>query len=442
MFAWHAAPGAFERLVPPWERARVLSRSGPGVSEGTTLTIGVPVGPFTLRWVARHGLVVPGREFSDEQVSGPFSRWRHVHRFLPDPSGGTLVEDAIEYALPFGPLGRPADRFVRARLRRMFDYRHEITRADLERHRITEGRRLRVAVSGASGLVGSALAAFLTAGGHEVVPIVRSRPRAGEIGWNPEAGTIDAAALEGLDGVVHLAGENIAAGRWSAERRRRIRDSRVEGTALLARAIAAADAPPKVFVSASAVGYYGSRDDAIDEGARRGSGFLASVCADWEAAAAPVVARGIRTVFLRFGVVLSPRGGALAKMLPAFLFGAGGPIGSGRQGLSWVSLDDAVGAIHFALGSDRVSGPVNVTAPHPVPQGEFAAMLGRVLRRPAVAPLPAFVVRALFGAMGEETLLASQFAMPRALEAAGFRFRKPDLESALRLELGRSAVRP
>jgi uncharacterized protein (TIGR01777 family) len=295
-----------------------------------------------------------------------------------------------------------------------------------------------VAVTGATGLVGTALCAFLTSGGHTVRRVVRRAASPGDVTWDPEAGRLAVRDLEGVDAVVHLAGEGIASGRWTAQRKRRIVESRTRGTRLLAERLAALAVPPRVFVSASAIGYYGASDaPALDESAARGTGFLADVVDAWEGACEPAVRGGIRTVNLRFGVVLAARGGALAKMLPAFRLGAGGPIGSGRQGMSWVALDDAIGAIHFALGHGAMAGPVNVVAPGVLPQRDFARALGRALRRPALVPMPAAAISFLFGEMGREALLAGSFVVPRRLEAAGFRFRHPQLDGALRFELGR-----
>lgn len=316
-----------------------------------------------------------------------------------------------------------------------------MTAADLERHARFAGRGvLRVAVTGASGLVGRTLVPFLAAGGHEVRRLVRSRDRLGPdaVYWNPERGEIDAGGLGGLDAVVHLAGEAVSE-RWSAEHKRAIRESRLRGTALLARTLAALPHPPKVLVGASAVGYYGDGGDReLDETSPPGDDFLAGVARDWEGAAAPAAERGIRVVHARFGVILSTAGGALERLLPPFRLGAGGKIAGGRQWMSWVSHDDTIGALHFLLFTDSLSGPVNVTAPNPVTNAEFARTLGRVLRRPALATVPALVLKLMFGEMAEVMLLHGQRVLPRKLAAAGFAFRHPTLEEALRWELGRA----
>jgi uncharacterized protein (TIGR01777 family) len=296
---------------------------------------------------------------------------------------------------------------------------------------------MQIAISGASGLVGSALAESLTAGGHQVRRLVRGDARGDDIPWAPEADAIDAAKLEGVDGVVHLAGEGIATGRWNADKKRRIRESRALGTGLIARALAKLSRRPPVLVCASAVGFYGPRgDEEVDETTPPGTSFLSEVCRAWESAADPARTAGIRVVHTRFGVVLSEKGGALAKMLTPFRLGAGGRLGSGRQWMSWISIDDAVGAIGHALATPSLAGPVNAVAPKAVTNAEFTKTLGHVLSRPTVAPMPAFAARLAFGEMADELLLTGQRVVPKRLLESGYRFRHEDLEAALRHVLG------
>jgi uncharacterized protein len=300
---------------------------------------------------------------------------------------------------------------------------------------------MHVAVTGSGGLIGSALVATLSAGGHRVTRLVRGpAPGVDAIGWDPAAGVRDAASLEGLDGVVHLAGESIAAGRWTAGRKEAIRRSRVEGTQRLCETLARLARRPKVLVCASAIGYYGDRgEQGLTEQSAPGTDFLAQVCREWEAAAARAAQAGIRVVHLRFGVVLSPAGGALRKMLLPFRMGAGGRIGSGRQFWSWIALDDAVGAIHHALVTAALAGPANAVAPSPVTNAEFTRTLARVLGRPALVPLPAFAARLAFGEMADSLLLASARVIPARLQETDYRFRYPELEGALRHLLGSPA---
>lgn len=299
---------------------------------------------------------------------------------------------------------------------------------------------MKVLLSGSSGLVGSALVPFLTDAGHQVIRLVRSQPRleGAEIRWDPEAGDIDAAGLKGLDAAVHLAGESIAAGRWTAAKKARILESRVKGTRLLAEALAGLEQPPKVLVSASAVGYYGDRgEEILREESDSGSAFLSEVCRQWEAATGPAAAGGIRVVNLRFGIILSAAGGALPRLLTPFRLGLGGTLGSGKQFMSWIAIDDVIGVILHALTTETLRGPVNAVAPQPVTNREFTKTLGRVLERPTLFPIPAFAARLAFGEMADELLLASQRVEPARLLASGYRFQFPELEGALRHLLGK-----
>jgi uncharacterized protein len=291
---------------------------------------------------------------------------------------------------------------------------------------------MRVIVSGADGLVGTALRATLEVDGHDFTRLVRGRPAGPhEVFWDPTQGRIDRVGLEGHDAIVHLAGESLV-GRWSEEKKRRIRDSRVRGTRLLVGAVCELATPPRVLVSASAVGYYGHRGSAVlRETDPPGTGFLPGVCQEWEAEAEPVLMAGIRLVLLRSGLILARQGGALATMLPVFRRGLGGILGDGSQWMSWISLRDAVGVIRFALDTDALQGAVNNVAPHPVTNACFTRALGRALSRPAFLRLPGFAMRIVLGDMANELLLASTRAEPSLLAATGYRFRDPTLERTL-----------
>ncbi|HEY2963879.1 MAG TPA: TIGR01777 family oxidoreductase [Pyrinomonadaceae bacterium] len=294
---------------------------------------------------------------------------------------------------------------------------------------------MKILVTGSHGLVGSALVKSLVEDGHEVVRLVRNERTFGaaEIEWHPEQGLIDAQQAEGLDAVFHLAGENIASGRWTEEKKRAIRDSRVNGTRLLSETFARLSRPPSVFVCASAIGYYGSRgDELLTEQSGPGNDFLASVCVEWEQATQPAAETGIRTVNTRFGIILDRDGGALAKMLTPFRMGIGGRVGDGKQWMSWIALDDVVAGLKFLLLDSAAKGPVNFVAPNPVTNAEFTQTLGRVLSRPTIFPIPAFGVRLAFGEMADALLLSSQRVEPAMLEDKGFPFYWPTLEPALR----------
>ena len=302
---------------------------------------------------------------------------------------------------------------------------------------------MRVLVTGSSGLIGSALVRRLRDEGHDVVRLVRGAPSgADEVRWDPAGGTVDLAALGAagpIDGIVHLAGEGIGEKRWSPAQKQKILDSRVQGTRLIAETAAALDPAPKVFVCGSAVGYYGLRgDEVLTEESTSGSGFLADVVRQWEAAAAPASDAGVRSVLLRTGIVLAPKGGAFGKLLPLLKLGLGGKLGAGDQWWSWISLEDEVRLIVHALTDEAMAGPVNATAPQPATNAELVKVAAKVLGRPAVLPVPKFALSIVMGGeLTEEVILAGQRALPKVAEARGFTFSHPDVEGALRAMLGK-----
>ncbi len=440
LFAWHERPGAFVRLSPPWDAPRVLEQSG-GIRDGATVTLRVHSGPLPTTWRLVHRDYVPNRQFVDELREGPFAHWVHTHTFAPDGPDASTLRDHIEYALPLGALGDAvAGSFAESTLERVFRYRHQVMLADLARHaEFAAQPRKRIAITGASGFIGTQLAAFLSTGGHEVLRIGRGPVQPGhtDITWSPERGQLDPRALEGVDAVIHLAGASIAE-RWSSSHRAAIRDSRVEGTSLLAHTLAQLQRRPSVLVSGSAIGIYGSVGDTLlDESSPTGTDFLADVGRGWEAATAPAQRAGIRVVHARTGIVQGAAGGALAKQLPLFRFGIGGTLGDGNQWLSPIALDDEIGALHFCLMRDDITGPVNIVSPLAVRNAEFTTTLADLLGRPSFASVPAFVLRTVLGEeMANLTVLASQRVVPRRLLDAGFVFRLPTLESMLRFELG------
>jgi uncharacterized protein (TIGR01777 family) len=292
---------------------------------------------------------------------------------------------------------------------------------------------MRILIGGSHGLVGTALIKALETDGHEIFRLVRHAPTSKtEVEWSPDRYSIALARIEGFDAVVNLAGESIAEGRWTDDKKRRIRESRVKGTKLLGDALANLAVPPQIFVCASAIGYYGNRgDELLTETSAPGDDFLAKVCAEWENATALATEKGIRVVNARFGVILDTNGGALKKMLPPFRMGVGGKVGSGKQWMSWIALDDVVAGIQFALANDSIKGPVNFVAPVPVTNSEFTQTLGKVLSRPTILPIPAFAIKFLFGEMGEALLLGGQRVAPQRLVAEGYKFSYPQLEKAL-----------
>lgn len=444
-FAWHERPGAFERLAPPWEAVEVIQRQG-SIHPGDRTVVRLWIAGLPIHWVAEHYGYEAGRQFCDRELAGPFAVWQHVHRFVPDGER-CVLEDDITFRVPGGLLGSlAAGGYARRSLERMFAYRQRITQDDMQAHAKYSDQPVQsIAITGATGLVGSQLVPFLTTGGHRAISLTRksaprqssARPTAGESAvWNPGTGEI--LLDEPLDAVIHLAGENIAGGRWNARRKQAIRESRVAPTRRLSQHLAQLPVTPKVLICASAIGYYGDRrDETLTEESPAGSGFLPEVCREWEEATRSATEAGIRVVNLRFGVILSPKGGALASMLTPFNLGAGGMVGPGRQYWSWIALDDVIGAIHHAIFSESLSGPVNVTAPQPATNREFTKTLGHVLHRPTIFPLPAFAARLMLGEMADALLLASARVLPARLQQSGYAFRFPDLEAALRHVLGR-----
>ena len=439
VFAWHARPGAITRLMPPWQPVQVEREAG-SVRDGQTV-LRLPGG---LRWVAAHqpGEYDPPHEFADVLASFPLSAvlsWRHTHQFASAGQRATRVTDVIETPLP-------------ARmLRPMFVYRHRQLADDLAaqaRARELAPEPLTIAVTGSGGLIGTALTALLSTGGHRVIRLVRRLPRhAGERYWRPDDPGPE--LLSGVDALIHLAGASIG-GRFTAGRKQEIRDSRIIPTRRLAELAAAGretGAPGlRAFVTASAIGIYGPDrgDEVLTETSARGDGFLADVVADWEDATAPAARAGLRTVLVRTGLVQTPRGGVLRLLYPLFAAGLGGRLGSGKQWLAWIGLDDLLDIYLRAVLDPALSGPVNAVAPAPVRNADYTAVLAGLLHRPALVPVPALGPRLLLGGEGARELAeASQYVRPQRLIDAGHHFRYPELGAALGHVLGREpAVRP
>ncbi|GAB3581096.1 TIGR01777 family oxidoreductase [Calidifontibacter terrae] len=434
---WFARPGALHRLAPPWMTLQPAKeaenlRDGEAVLVPRVVTATVP----GTRWVATHqgDGFREGEQFVDVCTSEPYATataWRHEHGFADHPDGTELTD-------------RLTSRLPKRMLRPVFDYRADQLRADLAAHARFPKQSLTIAITGASGLVGTALTAFLSTGGHRVIRLVRSEPSTGgsyeERQWNPEQP--DPAIFEGVDAVVHLAGASIA-GRFTPSHMAAIRDSRVEPTRLLAKA-AATQGDPKVFVSASAIGFYGADhgDELLDEASPVGEGFLASVVREWEAATAPAADAGLRTVIVRTGIVQSTRGGVLALLKPVYESFLGGRLGNGQQWTSWIALDDLIEIYHRALLDPALSGAVNAVAPDAVRNEDYSRELAAAVHRPSLLPVPAFGPRLLLGDRGaRELAFASQRVVPAALVEAGHHFRFTDLRAALDHEVGNAATR-
>lgn len=442
VFRWHSRPGALERLSPPWDPVRIIERKG-GINKGARVVLGMKAGPFPYKWTAEHTDYEENRLFRDRQVIGPFSSWVHTHNFEPDGLEGSFFEDRIDYALPFYPFGNLiGGPSVKAKLARIFKYRHATTVQDIIIHlsRKDIRRPMKIIMTGASGLLGSVLIPFFTTGGHIVHTLVRRVPimEKGEVFWDPETGRIDPTVFDGADAVIHLAGEHIGEGRWTDEKKRRIIESRTKGTLLIAGTISRLSSPPPVFICASAIGYYGNRGNKIlTEDDPPGDDFISKVCSEWEKSAQVAVDAGIRVAFMRIGIALSPAGGALSRLLLPFRAGLGGKIASGSQYMSWIGIDDIIGAFFHVLTDNTIAGPVNVVTPNPVTNLEFTKTLGKILSRPAIFSVPAAAINIAFGEMGREVLLSSTRVVPQKLSESGYIFRNPDLSGALSHLLGK-----
>jgi uncharacterized protein (TIGR01777 family) len=432
VWAWHTRSGAMHRLVPPWQPMRVVKETE-SLADGTAI-LGLPGG---LRWIAKHDPAGydPPYQFLDVLSSDGLMTlpprvigwWRHTHRYSDDGGGRTRVHDIVDTTVPG------------AALRSTFAYRHRQLAEDLAAHADAAAAgagSLVIAMTGSSGLVGTALSAFLSTGGHRVIRLVRGEPaNANERRWDPSQPAAD--LLDGVDAVVHLAGESIA-GRFTEQHRRAIRDSRIEPTRLLARTAAGTDGV-KAFVSASAIGFYGHDcgDSVLDEDSPRGSGFLADVVADWEQATDPAADAGLKVVTVRTGIVQAAAGGTLRLLRPLFAAGLGGRLGSGRQWLSWIGIDDLLDIYYRALYDPRLTGPVNAVAPNPVRNADYTRALAQTMHRPALLPVPSIGPRLLLGKQGAMELAeANQRVAPVKLESLGHRFRQPTVADALGHQLG------
>ncbi len=435
VFEWHQGRGVVERLTPPWIAYDHLVRRG-GLEVGATTSMTLKWGPFSVDWHSVHTRCVEGSLFTDTMEKGPFHSFEHTHCFEAAEGGGCLLTDSLSYRLPVDRLSHPVMGSVVERdLERMFRYRHLITARDIASRMADGSASLKtVVVSGASGVIGSVLVPWLRSQGHRVLTLVRRKTVGDmEIFWDPARGILDPMSLEGCDVIIHLAGENIGDGRWTPEKRARIIRSRVDGTALLARTASRLEQAPPLFLCASAVGYYGNRHGvAVTESDPSGEAFISEVCRQWEAAAEAHWTRpGGRLVILRIGVVLTPSGGAMKRLLPLFKMGLGGGFGRGDQYMSWVSMEDVLGAMAHIMGTPDLSGPVNLTAPHPLTNRRVTEALARGVHRSVFINLPSGLVTAMFGDMGREVLLDGVKALPHALLQSGYQFIHPTLDALL-----------
>ncbi|XZE19979.1 TIGR01777 family oxidoreductase [Pirellulaceae bacterium SH449] len=446
VFNYHCRPGAIDRLIPPWERVRLVKRST-SLEVGAEVILRQSIGPIKKDWLARHTVYDPPHRFRDEQISGPFQSWIHDHIFEPTSESSCRLIDSVQYQLPLAPLSNVASNWVKRQLSSMFEYRHRITKEDLHFAQYMDSvhepnKTTRVAVSGSSGMIGRRICAIASVCGIDVVRILRPGstrndpeiPCGSEVVF--ESGTFSNPDLmEGLDAVIHLGGYGIAESRWTAATKKKIKESRVESTKSLVDGLRKLKRPPRKFVCASGIGAYGDRGDAVcsdsdpDAAAFRGASFLEEVSRDWEGAAR--LFSDVGTVCIgRLAMVLHPLQGALAKMMPLFKLGLGGRIGDGKQYWSWIHIDDAAAAfVHIALNAGS-AGVYNISSPEPCTNSDFTDITARQLNRWACLPAPDFGLRMMVGQMADELLLASTRAVPTRLEQESFPFRASSLKQA------------
>jgi uncharacterized protein len=451
VFDYLESLGAFERLKPPTEGMRV-KKPATSLRNGSIVELEVPVfGPFCMPWHLEHRDYQAGQQFKDVQVKGPFKRWEHTHAVVPKNSEGQdeqcILQDTLEIEFPFGPLTQWfMAPLIRAKLNALFRYREPVMALDLN-YRLRRANKekgdstMKVLVSGSTGLVGTDLMASLSTKGHEAIRLAR-KAKADDVYpailWDPVISSLNPTHLEGLDAVVHLAGENIAGGLWTDYRKKQILESRTVPTRFLCETLAKLKNPPKVLVCASGAGYYGDRgNDVVDESSAIGTGFLADTCKAWEEATKPARDAGIRVVNVRIGMVLTPKGGALQRILPLFQLGGGGNLGSGKQYWSWITLPDLIGVIHHAIETESLSGPVNAVAPQSLTNADFTKTLANVLHRPAIFPAPAFAMKLLLGDFAKELLLSGANVSPKKLQDSGYAFQYPTLEAGLKAVLNK-----
>ena len=440
LFAWHKQNSAISRLTPSWAPLKMIFRSNDGIEKGTIIRFRIKLFKIPMLWESKHIKYQENKIFKDVQTKGPFNRWEHSHIFKSDGIYNSIMKDKIKFQLPFGILSRPFYGFALKEFNRMFTYRHRVLKYDLENNYDLAGIKKRIIVSGAGGIIGSALVPFLRTQGHEVIRLTRKKEQLldDEIFWDPYKGILDLESKGKIDAVINFNGVNITDKRWTEKQKKRILDSRVISTQLLAEKTAGLEHTPDVFISSSAIGFYGNGGDRIlTENDLAGDHFISKVCTQWEKASIPGRENTLmRSVQLRTGVVLTPAGGALAKMMLPFKMGFGAKIASGRQYMSWISIDDVLSGILFILNHDQINGPVNLTSPCPVTNKEFSQALSRVFSKKLIFAVPEFMAKILWGEMGEETLLTSAKVIPEKLLDNGFSFQHKTLLPALKDLLG------
>lgn len=441
-FQWHMRDGALERMMPPWLSGKIVSRTG-SIRNGDTVTFKSSVGLVPIEFQAIHQNFIENKQFEDIQLKGPFAFYKHTHHFEKIDEKKSKIIDEIQYSLPMGFLSwLIGNSVIKEKLNRLFTYRHRTLKYDLFLHAKYSQKKLRILVTGSSGFVGSSLIPFLKSGGHEVIKLVRDNniELKNDVAlWDMENKKFNNTdLLEGLDAVIHLAGENIAAQKWNEERKKELIESRVNFTVQLCTALTQLKSPPKTIVAASGIGIFGSRDydDILHEDSKLGEGFLAKLAQEWERASQIAIDSGIRVVHLRFGTIISLAGGVLKKMYTPYRLYLGGPFGSGRQMISWISIVDVLGLILFSISNHKITGAVNAVAPYAVSNEQFSELLAQTLDRPSSLRIPEIFVQTFFGEMGKELLLSGQHAKPIKATKNGYEFLHSQLHDVFSYYLG------
>lgn len=434
VFAWHLRPTALQRLLPPYRKVKIIHRSGGPDEIGSQVAMQVQMGLLKFTWVLGHRNFIEGKEFTDYQIKGPFRAYEHRHQVIAKDARSCELIDEITYEMPCG-LNLS---LIQKEMDKLFAFRYGVIRGDLELLSRYQTKPLRILLSGASGLIGKPLEALLGSAGHDVVRLVRDQRLVNKhaIYWDPQHEAFNIQEFEGFDAVIHLAGENIASGFWTSKRKQSLFVSRCRDSWLLSQLLSRLDNPPKTVICASAIGYYGNRgNEALTEESCQGTGFLSDLCQKWEEAMLSIEKKGSRVAHTRFGVVLSPSGGMLEKMLLPYKLGLGGRLGSGNQFISWIGIDDVIGALYHVLMTPSLRGAVNITAPGPATQAQFSSCLAAELHRPAFLHLPEWFLKMALGEMAQELLLCSARAIPKKLIESGYIFRHPHLQEALQVML-------
>jgi len=432
VFKWHLRPFAFQRLIPPWKQIKIISKEINPSAVSSQLVLKVKWGPLWKKWVVQREDYVEGKSFTDIQLEGPFRSWKHIHRVHPLNENACELEDEIHFQLPL-PFFKS---WMQKKINRMLHWRHETLINDLEVEKNYPSPPLRILVSGSRGLVGSTLIPFLRTLGHQVFRLVRNSRDVSEdaILWNPLASEdVRLEDFENFDVIVHLAGKNIASSRWNEKIKAEIFSSRCRDTALLSQLLLKLSHPPKTFICACAIGIYGNRKgEILIESSLPGNGFLANLCQKWEDATIDLEKKGIRRIHMRFGMILSLKGGALKRMLPPFQCGLGAVFGDGKQEVSWIALDDVIYALYHTLCRETISGGVNFTAPEVETNRSLSQKLAKALHRPLFLRIGEKPLKWALGEMAEEMFLSSTRAIPEKLVRSGYHFLYPSLNQAFK----------